>query len=41
MTDAILEIVDLGDARQETRQLYEYFLNIDSSFIWGIYPDRA
>lgn len=41
MMDSTLELIDLGDAKQETRQLYQAFVYEDFMFVWGIFPNKA
>lgn len=34
-----LELIDLGDARRETKQFMQIFFVPDSAFFLGLFPD--
>lgn len=40
MLDSMLEFVDLGDAKRETRQMFPAEVYMDNMYVWGIFPNR-
>lgn len=39
MNTDLIELVDLGDATQETKQFLPYPVFPDSTYFWGLVPD--
>jgi hypothetical protein len=39
IADTIIDVVDLGDAFEETRQNNQVPMTPESIFVWGIWPD--
>lgn len=39
MNTDLIELVDLGDAAQETKQFLPYPVFPDSTYFWGMVPD--